>query len=77
MKVKDLIKKLQEYPADMEVVVDDGGLYEYDADLDPREIVVKSGTSFTQYISQRRYEQMYEDAELDGSFVDEKVIYLG
>jgi hypothetical protein len=72
MKVKDLIEKLQEYPMDMEVVVD-GGLFEYDADLDPREIVVKSRTSFTQYISQRRY----DDAELDGSFVDEKVIYLG
>jgi hypothetical protein len=76
MKVKDLIEKLQQYPEDMEVVVD-GGLFEYDADLDPREIVVKSGTSFTQYISQRRYKEMYDDAELDGSFVDEKVIYLG
>jgi|LakMenEpi03Aug12_release.lakeMendotaPanAssembly.Ray.scaffolds.fasta_scaffold633863_2 hypothetical protein len=76
MKVKDLIEKLQEYPMDMEVVVD-GGLFEYDADLDPREIIVKSGTSFTQYISQRRYEQMYDDAEWDDSFVDEKVIYLG
>jgi hypothetical protein len=76
MKVKDLIEKLQEYPQDMEVVVD-GGVFEYDADLDPREIVVKSGTSFRQYISQRSYKAKYDDAELDGSYVDEKVIYLG
>lgn len=76
MKVKDLIEKLQEFPENMEVVVD-GGIFEYDADLDPREIVVKSRTSFTQHISQRRYKEMSDDAELDGSFVDEKVIYLG
>ena len=75
MKVKDLIEKLQEYPQDMEVVVD--GIFEYDADLDPREINVKRGVSYTRYISQRRYKEMYDDAELDGSFVDERVVYLG
>jgi hypothetical protein len=76
VKVKDLIEKLQEYPEDMEVVVD-GGIFEYDVDLDPREINVKRGVSYTRYLSQRRYKEMYDDAELDGSFVDEKVIYLG
>jgi hypothetical protein len=76
MKVKDLIEKLQEFPEDMEVVVD-GGIFEYDADLDPREIVVKRGVSYTRYVSQRCYQEKYSDGELDGSYVDEKVIYLG
>jgi hypothetical protein len=75
MKVKDLIEKLQEYPEDMEVVVD--GIFEYDVDLDPREINVKRGVSYTRYISQRGYKEMYDDAELDDDYVDEKVIYLG
>lgn len=77
MKVKDLIEKLQEYPEDMEVVVD-GGVFDYDIDLEPREIIVKRGTStsFTRYISERSYRAMYEDGELDDNYIDEKVIYL-
>jgi hypothetical protein len=76
MKLRDLIEKLQEYPQDMEVVVD-GGIFEYDADLDPREIIVKSCVSYTRYLSQRSYNSLYDDAELDDDYVDEKVIYLG
>jgi hypothetical protein len=76
MKVKDLIEKLQEFPEDMEVVVD-GGIFEYDADLDPREIIVKRGVSYTRYLSQRSYNSLYDDAELDDDYVDERVVYLG
>jgi hypothetical protein len=77
MKVKELIKKLQEYPEDMEVVID--GIFDPDGDIEFCEMIVKKATfpNHTQYLFQKSYQNMLDDGELDGDYVDEKVIYLG
>lgn len=76
MKVKDLIEKLQEYPEDMEVVID--GTFDPDGDIEFCEMIVKKGTfpNYTKYLFQKSYQNMLDDGELDGDYVDEKVIYL-
>jgi hypothetical protein len=76
MKVKDLIEKLQEYSGDMEVVID--GNFDPDGDIEFCEMIVKKATfpTHTKYLFQRSYKNMLDDGELDGDYVDEKVVYL-
>jgi hypothetical protein len=78
MKVKELIEKLQKYPEDMEVVID--GTFDPDADIEFCEIIVKKATfpnsTYYSYIHQKSYQNMLDDGELYGDYVDEKVIYL-
>jgi hypothetical protein len=76
MKVKDMIEKLQEYPEDMEVVID--GTFNPDGDIEFCEMIVKKATfpKHTAYLFQKSYQNMLDDGELYGDYVDEKVIYL-
>lgn len=76
MKVKDLILKLKEFPEDMDVVID--SVFDFHGDLELLEMTVKKCISFEtpDYLSQQSYEAKLEDAELDGDYVDEKVIYI-
>jgi len=77
MKVKDMSEKLQEYPEDMEVVID--GTFDPDGDIEFCEMIVKKATfpKHTEYLFQKSYQNMLDDGELYGDYVDEKVIYLG
>jgi hypothetical protein len=76
MKVKKLIEKLQEYQEDMEVVID--GTFDPNGDIEFCEMIVKKATfpKHTEYLFQKSYQNMLDDGELDGDYVDEKVIYL-
>jgi len=80
MKVKELIEKLQEYPDDMEVVIN--GTFDPDKDIEFCEMIVKKATfpnsTDYSYIHQKSYQNMlvHRDGKLYGDYVDEKVIYL-